>query len=123
MLTVLGRHLGFECQRKSRLGVVTQSLWGVYVVATDGYRIRNEWIRREEVKVDLPEGIERCVPRMFGHGGIEWWKGRKNMYDSEVNGRLTSLDGWSVKALNNRGWTLEQERMTTCHSWVESDVE
>ena len=81
-------------------------------------RIRNEEVRRVEVKVDLSERAERCALRWLGH--VQRKNSEriaKRVYESRLEGKKGRGRPNSVwmngvrKALNARGLTLEQAKM------------
>ena len=83
-------------------------------------RIRNEEIRRRvDVQNDLSGRVGRCVLRWFGHvERMNEERVAKRAYDSGVDGRRGRgrpnrvwMDGVK-EALNERGLTLEQARVT-----------
>ena len=111
---------GLNVREKRRLNVMEMKCLRSICGVTIRDRIRNEEIRRRVgVQNDLSGRVERCVLRWFGHvERMDDERLAKMVYASGVDGRRGRgrpnrvwLDGVK-EALNERGWTLEQARVT-----------
>ena len=107
-------------REKKRLNVMEMKCLRNICGVTIRDRIRNEEIRRRVgVESDLVGRVGRCVLRWFGHiERMDEGRVAKRVYESGVDGRRGRgrpnrvwMDGVK-EALNGRGLTLEQARVT-----------